>query len=71
MRTLFTYKSLKRFDLTPDFWHLAFIYDEKLVDYKALEAWLKAYPEPVNNGNQTTPLVYMTLYSYYKKQLKK
>ena len=64
-------KSLKRFDLTPDFWHLAFIYDEKLVDYKALEAWLKAYPEPVNNGNQTTPLVYMTLYSYYKKQLKK
>ena len=63
-------ESLKRGDKTPDFWHLAFIYDESLVDYKALGEWLKNYQEPVKAGTMTTPLVYMTLFKYYKKHVK-
>ena len=63
-------KSLKNFDKEPTHYNLAFIYDKLLVDVKALQDWLLKYPIPVTDGNQTTPLVYMTLYNYYLQLIK-
>lgn len=39
--------------------------NKSLVDRKVLCDCLLKYPNPILDGNQTTPLIYMTLYNYY------
>lgn len=58
-------ESLKRFDKEPIHYNLVFLYDKSLINIESLESWLLKYPNPIQTGNQTSPLIYMTLYNYY------
>lgn len=63
-------ESLKRLDKDPEHWNLVFLYDKYLINIDLLYNWLSNYPKPIENGNQITPLIYMTLYNYYLQLVK-
>ena len=58
-------ESLERNDLEPEFWNLALLNSDNTIDKIKLLNWLENYQEPVLNGKQSSPIIYMTLYKYY------
>ena len=60
-------ESLGRNDLEPEFWNLVCTYKHMHIDRLKLLNWLENYPEPILNGKQSSPIIYMTLYKYFNK----